>query len=361
MAAAKTTRLTAVAMGVFIAAAAAKAVVSLIRIITTTAPDFVYYYEAAGEVTRRVSNPIHLLPPASLLIFAPLRLIPFDLAQGIWVTLSFLCLIGVVWRVTGMVGLRDPLVRWTLVALGYLSFPTQFTLGMGQINLIVLYLFVVSVAEEIRHRSVFAGGVFALAILLKPEIGLLAPVFLLTRRWRILGSLAVFLGGVIAVSLPVFGVDAYGEYASRMNVALGSWRDVGIYYNQGLSGLVARMGGDSTLYFILSVLVIVITLFIAGKRDIRFPSALWLAIPVFLLIEPIAWQHHFVFLLPVYVLLAKRISSLKIHVWLGISFVLISMNFAAPAFLDTMPLGWLVSSHATVGNLLVWILAMAYI
>lgn len=362
MASAKTTKLTFAVIRLFVAATAVKAVLSIYRIITTTAPDFVYYYEAAGEVIRRVVDPIHLLPPASLLIYAPIQLFPYAIAQGIWVTVSFLCLIAVVWMLTAMAGIRNPWIRGTVGALAYLSFPTQFTLGMGQVNLIVLFLFVVSVVMETKHRSVFAGSIFALAILLKPELILLVPVFVFTRRWRYLGSLTVFLAGCVGISMLVFGGDAYTLYAARMSSALGEWRDMGIYYNQGLSGLAARLGlGGSNWYIGLSVLVGLVTLYVIRKRHIAFPLVLWLALPVFLLVEPIAWQHHFVFLLPVYVLFWNRMPTLRARILLGMSFFLVSMNFASPGFLDTMPLGWLVSSHVTVGTLLLWIVALRYI
>jgi len=362
MAPAKTTTLTHGAVRVFIVAAGVKAVVSLYRIITTTAPDFAYYYEAAGEVTRRVINPIHLLPPASLLVYAPIQLFPYITAQGIWVLASFLCLMVVVWRTTALAGIRDPWIRCTVGALAYLSFPTQFTLGMGQVNLIALFLLLISVTQETERRSVYAGGLFALAILLKPELIMLAPIFLYARRWVFSGSLVVFLAGGVAASLVVFGMNAYSLYIARMNSALGGWGDMGIYYNQGLSGLLSRMGlSESVWYFGLSTLVGLVTLYGIRKRNIVFPSVVWLVLPVFLLIEPIAWQHHFVFLLPVYILVWKRLPSLKMRVLLGISLLLVSMNFASPGFLDTMPLGWLVSSHGTVGTLLLWVIALRYI
>lgn len=359
MASPKTTGLITVVLRLFIAATAGKALVSLYKIVTTTAPDFAYYYEAAQEVTRRVSSPIHLLPPPSLLIFAPLSLMPYGLAQTIWVIMSFVCLIAVVWQMTIAVGIRGKWVRAGVASLAYLSFPTQFTLGMGQVNLMVLWLLVVSVMAETQKKSIYASGLFSLAVLLKPELVLLIPVFLLIRRWKFVMGLLGFLGAVIAISVAVFGLDALTDYSVRMSVIAAGWRDVGIYYNQGLSGLLSRMGdAGGTWYAGVSLLIIGITVYAYIKRRTAFPQILWEVVPLFLLIEPIAWQHHFVFLIPTYLTLWKRKHSLRTAVYLVISYFLVSFNFAAPGFLDTMPLGWLALSHVTVGTLILWVLTL---
>lgn len=359
MAPPKTTGLITVVLRLFIAAATGKALVSLYRIITTTAPDFAYYYEAAQEVTRRVSNPIHLLPPPSFLIFAPLSIMPYGLAQGIWVAVSFVCLIAVIWQVTAAAGIRDRWARSGVTALAYLSFPTQFTLGMGQVNLIALWLLVISAVWETQKKSIYASGLFALAILLKPELILLVPVFLLARRWKFVMGLVAFLGAAIVVSLMVFGVRAFTGYSERMSAAAAGWRDVGIYYNQSLSGLLSRMGDTGGNWYVgLSALIIAITVYALIKRRAVFPQVLWETVPLFLLVEPIAWQHHFIFLIPTYLVLWKRKQSLGTAVYLAVSYFLVSLNFAAPGFLDTMPLGWLTLSHVTMGTLILWVMTL---
>lgn len=359
MAAPKKPGLTAIALRLFAAAALGKALVSLYRIIITSAPDFAYYYQAAQEIFQRVGNPIHLLPPPSLLVFAPLSLIPYEAAQTGWVILSFVSLIAVVWRVAEVIGIRDGWVRVGLISLAYLSFPTQFTLGMGQVNLIALWLLVLSVSLESQRKSIYAAGLFTLAILLKPELALLVPVFLFIRRWKFVVGLSGFLSTAIGVSFAVFGVDAFVGYHERLNIAAAGWRDISIYYNQSLSGLLSRMGDTGGTWYVgLSVLVMSVTVYAFIKRRAAFPHVLWEAVPLFLLIEPIAWQHHFVFLIPTYFSIWKRKHSFTTAVWLVISYFLVSINFAAPAFLDTMPLGWFAASHVAVGTIILWVMTL---
>lgn len=319
---------------------AIKALYSIVHIVTTSAPDFVQYYESQTS----------LLPPVSRLIYLPLRLLPLGIAQGIWVVVSAVCLMLVIWKLGRPFGL--------LLALSYLSFPTQFTLGMGQVNLIALFLLVTAVFHEQDKRSASAGVLFTLSILLKPELILLAPVFLISRRWNMMRwSLGVMvLAAVSAAAL--FGLDAYTKYATRFIETMSGWNDVAIYYNQGMSGAIARLGSSAYLYLLIAGVFTGLTWYVFWKKREVFPHTIWRSLPLFILIEPIAWQHHFVFLIPAYITLWRSSMSLRRRCALVISYFLISWNFASSGFLATMPLGWLVASHGTAGVLILWILSL---
>ncbi|MFZ5535369.1 MAG: glycosyltransferase family 87 protein [Patescibacteria group bacterium] len=359
MATPKSARVIVVAQWVVVVGAALKAAVSVFRIIATSAPDFFYYYEAAGEVIRNVPRPIHLLPPASLLVFSPLALLPYEIMEALWILGSFASLVGIVWFLARQSGVTDTRTTLTLVALSYLSFPSQFTLGMGQVNFYALALIIGAIYYENKYHRLVMGGLFALAVLIKPEVILLLAVLLAYRRWTTLLSVGAWMAGVGIASLGVYGFDAYVRYAERMQKAMGTWQDHGIYYNQGITGLLARMGTTDVIsYAIIAGIIITVTASAFRKNKIRFPEALWLAMPVFLLVEPIAWQHHFVFLIPTFFVLWKRNEKKMFRGLLVLGYLLISANVASPGFFTGLPFGWIPASHGTIGAIILWLVSI---
>jgi hypothetical protein len=334
------------------------AVFSVYRIVTTTAPDFFYYYQAAQAMTSGVTRPIYVLPPASVLLYSPLGLLPYDVSQTIWVIASSVCLVLAVWKLGAMFSFHG----WQIALIGilmYVSFPTRFTLGMGQVNLIALILIVSAVSLVRKKYTYIAGGLFAGAILLKPELVLLLPVFVWAKQWSLFGIVGalIIIGEVVARW--ILGTAAYTSVGTIVDGFIQGWGNAGVYYNQGLSGLLVRAGViQPWMYVVLMFGVLMTTMIVRIKRPLPFESLLWSSMPILMLGEPIAWQHHFVFLLPTFVWLWVTKTNVVYRVLLLISFVLISVNFASPGFLDTMPLGWLFASHGTVGVIVLWMLTL---
>lgn len=340
-----------------VVSAAVKAAVSMARIMMTSAPDFPYYYQAGGEFFGAGHRSIHILPPVSRFVYAPLALMPYPVAQAVWVAGSMAALVIVLAFVRRMSGARIPLpLLW---ALAYVAFPTQFTLGMGQVNLIALLLITSAVWLEMRRRAVLGGMVLAGAVLLKPELLLILPVFLLTRSVRLLGVAVAAIAAAVGVSVGMWGLGDYAVFIEKVSPVFRDSFGWGIYYNQSLSSVLARRGVVGSGWFaVASALVLGITVLHLMRSKAPLPRALWVYLPAFLLIEPIAWQHHLVFLIPTYVWLSCTVRGWGRTVALAVSYVLVSWNFAAPGFLDTIPLGWLAASHGTLGIALVWMLAL---
>lgn len=302
------------------------AIVSIIHIVSTSAPDFLQYYEPQSN----------LLPPISKIAYFPLRLFPYIYVQAVWIIVSFICLLWVVWKLGRFFQMTDRQIM-VVSMLAYFAFPTRFTLGMGQVNSIVLACLVLAVS----HTS---GFWYALSVLLKPEfVFLLIPLGIQTK-WRIFALL-------IVIALLMLMGWGYAPPAFH-------WAGAGIYYNQGLSGFVSRAGGSYWMYGILAMFILSIWVYKVAKRNIRSSEIVWLFMPTFILIEPIAWQHHFVYLIPTFIFLWKNHQKFWTRWLLVVSYVLVSWNFSSPGFLATMPLGWFVISHATVGVFILWALTL---
>src|SRR3990167_7752339 len=77
---------------------------SVVRIITTFAPDFSIFYQSTLDLLRHV-NPytdktlytLFSYPPVTTLLFIPLSILPYKLAQSIFIIMSALSGLGIVY------------------------------------------------------------------------------------------------------------------------------------------------------------------------------------------------------------------------------------------------------------------------
>lgn len=166
-------------------------------------------------------------PLYSAFIAAPLVMLPYPLAQAIW--MMFLCSAVLASAVVLARLSRFPLALAALTALviGCLAFyPTVRGVFMGQFALVSFFFLVMGIAAVHAHRDEWAGVFLALATV-KPQVALfLVPTILLWaalhRRWRIVGGTAAALAGLTVLGmlwvpqwLPDFvqAVLKYTEYA----------------------------------------------------------------------------------------------------------------------------------------------------
>jgi len=131
-----------------------------------------------------------------------------------------------------------------------------------------------------------------------------------------------------------------------------------IYYNQGLSAFASRLliYPYSFLFtLIVSTLIVVYTYWIIGVEKTSFIVSVIVFLPVFLMIEPLSWQHHYVFLLPtfVWVWITGQKTIQFIALFLA-SYMLVSINIVSPQH----AFGPFILSHVLWGNILLYILAV---
>jgi len=311
----------------------AYALFSLYRIISTFAPDFSVFYDGARGLLAHqniYTLPMYTglgYPPFTLLPFIPFTLLPYPLAQGIWVSLSFLLFLLCIF-----LSLPKPTIHSFCIVFifAFLAFPTKFTLGMGQVNFAALALLLLA----LRFQS---GILLGLLFLIKPHFLLLLPLFGLRYIAQAMVTLSI---GVLLT-----GLDLYGYYFHNVVPQLLVFTGRGIYYNQGLGAFLSRLlpntlAGELTMWG--SLLIIVSSLWFIWYKKLSFEKSVLFIIPVFLLVEPLSWQHHYVFLLPVFIWLAFHTKK---YLLLFFSYLLVAINIPhAPA---------LFLSHVFFGNVLV--------
>lgn len=340
---------------------------SLIKIIKTFAADFSVYYHAGlhalhgQSLYTNISFTLFAYPPISSFVYVPFTIFPYQIAQGIFLCVSYLCVFISVLLVFALLKQRPPLVWYFVtVSLMLVSFPTKFTLGMGQSNLIALALFIGSVLLDQKNKKVLAGVLFAFAIMFKPILGFCILYFLWKKSWKTI--LACMITGISLAMLQILLLPktlvAWQEYVTQVLPGLFTSKGREVYYNQGLLGTTARLVNDGTMRTVISLigsaifLGAILTKSMSTRRDSFLILALLLC--VLPLIDGLSWQHHFVILLfPMLYAFSEFQDNKSLLCLLGLSYLLISYNIKSPQQFLHFPLN-LVISHVFFGAILLF-------
>lgn len=336
-------------------------------------PDFNTNYYAAINVINNIdpySTSVNyftpqVYPPFDIIFYIPLGILPFSFASKIWIILS-IAAVALTIYLTAKIYKISLLSTYNILLMGLicLSFPLKFTLGMGQLNNVILGFIAISFYYLNTKKHIYSGFILAFPILLKFFPLLIIPYFVYIRRWKIV---IAFIASVICFMLLTCILLTFpvviNYFQNILPELLSSWK--GDYYNQSLSGVLIRIFPDrilsNYLRIIISLVLLLITLFSifvfkqkSQKRiNLEFAAILTLSV----LINNFSWQHHFVFLLlpyliVLYTLYREKVSSI-FYSALAISYILISLNSKNPSTLHV-----LLQNHVFFGGLLLWLLIL---
>ena len=218
------------------------------KITTSLAPDFSVFYYGSRDLLLK-QNPYQdpklftgiAYPPVTLLFFLPLVAIPYQVAQAVWLGLSFLSLLGAVY-----LSLKICFVRFSrrlfgvVFALALFAFPTKFTFGMGQSNLVALFLLLLSFYSYKNKKPILAGLVLGFVCLLKPILIFFLFLFVLKRAWRVIFTTLTIVMIFLLLSFFIFDSTLYLFYLREVLPSLFNLVGREIYYNQGIMGFLSR-------------------------------------------------------------------------------------------------------------------------
>ena len=345
---------------------------SLFKIITTFAPDFNVFYYTAWDVLHGLDpyNDSKLAtgfgyPVVTTFVYLPFTLLPYKIAQGLFVILNALSVPLIVWLSLKLIQKKISLNVVILVtALTYLSFPVKFTLGMGQSGLLVSLLLLIAFYLRETKQKIKSGLLLGIAVLMKPILGFILLFFFLKKEWKIIITAGFFILFLTTLSLIIFGVDKYVFYLTSVLPQLIKPVGREIYYNQGIMGFVSRLTGNIFLKGITSIFLSLVFLSLLLRetlkpKDNRLLFALFLITLV--LIDTLSWQHHFVLL--IYPFIYATYSSIKQkkkeNLWLiGLAYLLVSGNIGNPVVFDFFPLS-LILSHVFYGSVILFFVLLS--
>jgi alpha-1,2-mannosyltransferase len=247
-------------------------------------------------------------PPFAAVAMVPLALLPEGLAAALWTGVSIGALAGTVVLVRGSLGRPTPGWLLAAVVVGAIALePVWQNLSFGQINAILMLAVVVDLLRpESRWSGVLVG--IAAGIKLTP---LVFVVFLLLigRRTSAARAALAFAGTV------VIGFGAMpGSSATYWSDGLLDADRVGppdLAHNQSVYGAMTRLlDGPPTMLLWLVVAgplaLGVLGLATAWWRRGEAALAVCLAAVAMLMASPVSWSHHWVWAVPVALVLWQR-------------------------------------------------------
>jgi len=194
----------------------------------------------ADQLQIRYADAPPNYPPPFYLIMSLLAVLPYHLASIVWLLLNELFLLAaLIWRGAGK--LKHNPARLALLGVVALAFqPLYETLALGQTNVLVL----AGVTLMVRlwaSGSMWSGVVLGLMVMVKPQVALLAVLWLRSTEWRHLGAAAGTVCAIIVGSLPLVGQDTWVSYLGYLRdfpCAVSLWA-----LNLSLRGFLFRLQG----------------------------------------------------------------------------------------------------------------------
>jgi hypothetical protein len=257
---------------------------------------------------------------------------------------------------------------WLAVAF----YPLVQAYSLGQIQAWVNGLFALALACWLTQRPAAAGALVGLMCLIKPHYGLFALWGAWRRQWAFVAALLAVGGLGLAASLAVFGLSNHQGYLDV--VAFLSRRGEAYFPNQSANGLLNRLlrngnnlewrGASFAPYHpwvfwgtTLSSLALVLAALAArGVRNAGGPADFCLLALTATVASPIAWEHHYGILPPIYAaalawLAESPVLGRATLAWLALSYALTSNYWGVTNLLAET--GWNpLQSHLYFGALL---------
>lgn len=140
-----------------------------------TLSDFHVYYYITRAVFFYHTNPYsnfvpiypYFFPPASLVLFYPLILVPFYVAKIIWTLLMAVLLLSSLYLVCKMFFGKLTYHFWFMLLFSMLFYPLRFTFRDGQFNIAMLFIYTLGLYAILKDKNVTGGIGLGVGVLTK--------------------------------------------------------------------------------------------------------------------------------------------------------------------------------------------------
>lgn len=253
-------------------------------------------------------------PPFAAVLFSVASVLSWTAMR--WaMTLASMAALGLtLWLVFGALGYRDRRAirlgaTLGIAALALATEPVQQTLSLGQVNLLLMLLVA---ADLLTGGALIPGGRtrwwhgigigIAAGVKLTPLIFI--PYLVLTRRYRQAATASGVFAATVALGYAILPGDSGTYWANGLFLKANRIVFLGTRGNQSLRGVLTRLAGSvssGTLPWIAAAVVVAVTGLAAAALLYRarqpVPAMLACALTG-LLVSPLSWDHHWVWVAP---------------------------------------------------------------
>ncbi|BBY31333.1 mannosyltransferase [Mycolicibacterium sediminis] len=239
-------------------------------------------------------------PPFAAVVFQPLHLLPFGVLSFAWQIGIIAALYGVSWLSLRLLGVQAHRSAMLWTAVGIWTEPLRSTFDYGQINVILVLAVLCAVYSS---RWWLSGLLVGLAAGVKLTPAVAGLYFLGARRWGAALFSGVVFFATVGVSLLVLGEQARFYFTDLLGDA-SRIGPIGTSFNQSWRGGISRILGYDAGYGPAVLVAVLVTAVLAvcawraiGGASDRLGGIL--VVQLFgLLLSPISWTHHWVWLIP---------------------------------------------------------------
>ena len=245
-------------------------------------------------------------PPFAALVFTILSVPALHVMERLWVGVNIAALLAAIWATFGGLGYRTVRVRagatLLVAAVVFWTEPVQRVLFLGQIELVLLAVVMWDLCQPDRRWWKGAGIGIAAGIKLVPLIFI--PYLLLTRRFRQAAVAAGTFAATILLGFAVVPGDSVQWWLHGLFLQGGRTGFVAWEGNQSLQAIITRFVGSvataAPVWLVVAAVTTVVGLVCAALLDrygYRMLGILTCALTG-LLVSPISWDHHWVWIVP---------------------------------------------------------------
>ena len=292
-------------------------------------PDFDVYYRAgarfvAAQMLYAGSDGHYQFkyPPMAAALFAPLSRLPFAVAKATWFAISVVALAVSLWICATCLA-RPSRSRLWLVGLTLLVEAKFFghELTLGQVNAVLLLIFMLTIYAVLGGRPIAAGILLALAISIKPYALLFLPFLVLRKRMAAVASASLALSILALLPIWRYGWDGNAAlYRRWLDTLSQSTPDQLLSHdNISLFGFFAKWlgpaqtsGTNLAVGLAIVLLVAAVSWCFTRRTDKKEAIALEASVVLILmpLFSPLGWDYVFLWSTPGVMLLLDSWASL---------------------------------------------------
>jgi alpha-1,2-mannosyltransferase len=247
--------------------------------------------------------------PFAAIAFALISFIPWWLCQQLSVAADIIALLAALWFTLGGLGYRQDKTRLAATLLGaaavFWTEPVLRTMYLGQVNLVLMALIIWDLCQPDTAASKYWKGFgtgIAAGIKLVPLIFI--PYLLLARKFRQAAMACAGFAFTVLLGFVILPADSSKWWFHGLFVQGGRTGFTGWAGNQSLDGLITRLTGSvngAKPAWIAAAIVVgaagVIAAALLDRKGYPVPALLMAALTG-LLVSPISWDHHWVWIAP---------------------------------------------------------------
>ncbi len=296
-----------------------------------------------GEFSEQFPLPF-TYPPFAALVFLPLSWLPWDVARIGWHVLSIACLYWIArcsMRLVAPTTSRRYALLWTAAAM-WIE-PVRTTFNYGQINIVLVAVLLTAL---VAGRDVLAGMGVGLAAGVKLVPAISGVYFLVRRRYAAAAWSAAWFAASVGLLFAI-APEASRQYWFSLLGDAGRIGPVGSAINQSLRGALARTAGfdvGTGPSWIIAVLLVTVLAGFALRAAVRAGDtmATILVIQLYgLLVSPISWSHHWVWVLSAVIWLWHGpVAERSLVRAAGLLWLLLVGSYLVPLLVNAQPTTW---------------------